>query len=260
MGKGAIAGLEGAAHGVFGAVENIAEGAAHAAMRSRRPTHDESEWREILGRTVEGYVHHLDVRASVVPTLPPTWTDLVMWATLIGSEELAETLWAKSHEPLRAALMAAQLCRSLSSMGHLRAEEDSLETRARRFEDLALGLLDAIPDSKEALPLLTLVPTVRQQTVRMARMTAWVCGMRSRHALSARCVGEGSRPCAHPLWLRSPRLPTLPTPTVAPLAASDHSGSGGPALRAGGSRCAAAGAHGDGRQPRIVQARWVVVL
>ena len=48
--------------------------------------YDGLEWREILGRTVQGYVHHLDVRASVVPTLPPTWTDLVMWATLIGSE------------------------------------------------------------------------------------------------------------------------------------------------------------------------------
>ena len=57
---------------------------AHARMHACR--YDGLEWREILGRTVQGYVHHLDVRASVVPTLPPTWTDLVMWATLIGSE------------------------------------------------------------------------------------------------------------------------------------------------------------------------------
>ena len=38
VGKGAIAGLEGAAHGGLGAVQNIAQGAAHAAMRARRST------------------------------------------------------------------------------------------------------------------------------------------------------------------------------------------------------------------------------
>jgi len=34
------------------------------------------------------------------------------------------------------------------------------DLRCHHSQDLALGLLDAIPDSKEALPLLTLVPTV----------------------------------------------------------------------------------------------------
>ena len=67
----------------------------HARMHACR--YDGLEWREILGRTVQGYVHHLDVRASVVPTLPPTWTDLVMWATLIGSEVRRHTSLSPPH-------------------------------------------------------------------------------------------------------------------------------------------------------------------
>ena len=59
---------------------------------------------------------------------PPSSTTIPHAHTLAHGRRrqvLAETLWAKSHEPLRAALMAAQLCRSLSRMGHLRTAAQS---------------------------------------------------------------------------------------------------------------------------------------
>ena len=47
-------------------------------------------------------------------TVATTWTDLMLWATLIGKTELARSMWTKTKQPMRSALMAAQLCTSLS--------------------------------------------------------------------------------------------------------------------------------------------------
>ncbi len=145
-------------------------------------------WREILSSLVGGYKRHLDIRAGVIPYLPPNWTDLTMWATLVGSERLIEALWAQTHEPLRAAIMGAQVCRSLGRMNHLRAEQDDLEERAKAYEERALGLLDAIPDSSDALPLLTMVPTLRADP-RFERV---------------RCVSQENLDLQQLLWTDSP--------------------------------------------------------
>ena len=85
----------------------------------------------------------------------------MVWAVLAGSERLSRVLWAKSHEPLRAAIICSQLCRRLSALPHLRADEEHLDHFADMYEDWAIGLLDAVPDSKDAVPLLTLVPTAQ---------------------------------------------------------------------------------------------------
>ena len=67
-------------------------------------------------------------------------------------------LWAKAEYPLRAALMASQLCQRLSTNPKLRADNDELTESYMAYEDLAIELLDAVRESDDAAPLLTLMP------------------------------------------------------------------------------------------------------
>jgi hypothetical protein len=122
---------------------------------------------QVLATVVDGYRDHLDARMEMGTTwkgttwrggLRPNWTDLMMWAVLSGQHDLAEALWEKTQDPIRAALMASQLCRRLSQNGALRADSADLLNDAERYEDCALDVLDAIRDSSEAAPLLTLIP------------------------------------------------------------------------------------------------------
>jgi len=53
-------------------------------------------------------------------------------------------LWAKAEYPLRAALMASQLCQRLSTNPKLRADSDELTASYMAYEDLAIELLDAV--------------------------------------------------------------------------------------------------------------------
>ena len=96
-----------------------------------------------------------------------------MWAVLAGEESLVRTLWARTADTLRAAMMASQLSRKLSALPHLRADQAALRRQSDSLEDLALSLLDAISDSARAMPLIAMVP----------------------------CVGKGD--AAQPLWSRS---------------------------------------------------------
>jgi hypothetical protein len=41
--------------------------------------------------------------------LVPSWTDLMMWAVLVGQEDLAWLLWKKTTMPMRSALMASRV-------------------------------------------------------------------------------------------------------------------------------------------------------
>eukprot|EP00966_Prymnesium_polylepis_P092531 2141949-Prymnesium_polylepis.1 len=54
----------------------------------------------ILCDWVEGYNYNVTVRRAH-SALEPGWTDLVLWAVLVGEDELARTLWAKSTDALR---------------------------------------------------------------------------------------------------------------------------------------------------------------
>ena len=61
---------------------------------------------------------------------------------LVGRPELAEVLWAKTREPLRAALLASMVCKRLSRQDELRAYQEDLQKQSHSFERLALELLD----------------------------------------------------------------------------------------------------------------------
>ena len=61
--------------------------------------------------------------------ITPMWTDLTMWAVLAGQHELAIELWSKAESPLRAALMASQLCQRLAKEPLLRADSKELGVR-----------------------------------------------------------------------------------------------------------------------------------
>ena len=63
---------------------------------------------------------------------------------LAGQHKLAEVLWSKTKTPLRAALMASQLCQRLSTNPKLRADSDELTASYMAYEDLAIELLDAV--------------------------------------------------------------------------------------------------------------------
>ena len=117
-------------------------------------------WTLLLGELVPGYKAHLAVRKSVDPSIQPTWTELMLWAVLVGEEPLARLLWAKTHEPIRAALMASKLCQTLAALPHLSSDQDYLQEQADEFEKLSIGLLDTIAESHDAVPLLTVCPTV----------------------------------------------------------------------------------------------------
>jgi len=140
---------------------------------------------QILSEPVDGYKMHFPTRMrqevlSNVDALAPSWTDLMMWAVLIGEPKMAELLWSKTVQPLRSAVLASCMCRRLSKLPHLLPDAESLLEQSERFEQaarplvllhdealltyarvvaqLSINLLDAIPDGKVAMPLLLYIP------------------------------------------------------------------------------------------------------
>ena len=113
--------------------------------------------RPVLSAMVNGYSYHLKTRQALhdesgysTQPMPCTWTDLMMWAVLAGQHQLAMALWEKSVIPLRAALMASQLCGTLMNNHGLRADKSELQSWARQYENLALDLLDSVRHSEDA--------------------------------------------------------------------------------------------------------------
>ena len=76
------------------------------------------------------------------------------WAVLVGQPELAQLLWSKTRDPLRAAILASCVCKRLAALDELRADKDDLMQQSCDFERLATDLLDAIGESDDAAPLL----------------------------------------------------------------------------------------------------------
>ena len=70
--------------------------------------------------------------------IPPNFTDLTMWSVLAGQHELAAVLWESTTDPIRAALMASQLCQRLASNHLLRADSEELTAQQLAYEDLAI--------------------------------------------------------------------------------------------------------------------------
>ena len=122
-------------------------------------------WTRILAEAVDGYKFHLQARASMLPAggnIKPTWTDLFLWSAISGRNsaplpmELCMLLWRECRHPLRATLMASQFCRRSAATQSV--HKDGCLARSAAFEDHALALLDAIPDSEVAQQVLLLVP------------------------------------------------------------------------------------------------------
>eukprot|EP00966_Prymnesium_polylepis_P194760 4514846-Prymnesium_polylepis.1 len=95
------------------------------------------------------------IRASETGLLKPEYFDIMMWAALVGEIEIARCLWAKTSDPLRAALVASLVSRQVAvnvfdDVGH---EAEKLNEHAKIYEDWAVGLLESC-DEKEARALL----------------------------------------------------------------------------------------------------------
>ena len=86
-------------------------------------------------------------------SLPCSWTDMMLWATLTGKQELAKVFWRRTTDPLRDALQASRLCRRMA-FNKKNADEEPLKDAAAVYESWASGMLDACRGSKDAERLL----------------------------------------------------------------------------------------------------------
>ena len=107
---------------------------------------------------VSAFAVNVEVGGVYELRMAPRFCDLMMWAVLAGAHELAKLLWTRSEEPIRAAVMASQSCLMLSRDESLRADRDELVHESDAYESLAIEVLDAIRESDDAAPLLSLVP------------------------------------------------------------------------------------------------------
>ena len=82
--------------------------------------------------------------------LAPLWSDLIMWSVLMGNFELTRILWRKSVVPLRTAVMARRLCLKLRDTCAVSYSAE-LASAADHFELWAMGCLDSISDSEDAV-------------------------------------------------------------------------------------------------------------
>ena len=108
------------------------------------------------------YKWHVEVRREK-GLLQPTWDDLLLWAVITNEPRLSSNtspLWKQCRDPLRVALLAAQLCQRLSVLPTLRSEQRSLRKQADELESWAITMLDSIDESEQALPLLAMLPCI----------------------------------------------------------------------------------------------------
>ena len=131
------------------------------ADRQRDERHpQDTRWVELLESLVDGYKAHISVRCgSHRELLPPTWTDLFLWAVLTGrSDGMVHTLWQRTRFPLRSAVMASQLCITLAKRSTDEHLEEELKDSANRYEQWAVYLLET-SSRAQAMGMLALVPT-----------------------------------------------------------------------------------------------------
>jgi len=122
----------------------------------------DTTWINILETLVDGYDVYVDVRCGhdeeARGTLQPTWSDLMMWATLAGEHQMTRVLWQQTRFPMRSALAAAGLCASISETVNSEAKQQALERQAARYEQWVLDLLNSVDSKFEAMGMLAMVP------------------------------------------------------------------------------------------------------
>ena len=131
--------------------------------RQRDANHpQDTGWVDVLESLSRDYKAHIEVRCcGMRELLPPSWMDLFLWSVLAGrSEEMVHTLWQRTRYPLRAAVLAAQVCSKLAHDMHDVQLEEELRLNSKRYEQWAIDLLDA-SDRPLGMGSLSLVPIAR---------------------------------------------------------------------------------------------------
>ena len=79
--------------------------------------------------------------------------DLMCWALVVGSLDVAHIMWKRTKSPLRAGLVAQSICHQIKLEKKIREKE--LEQAAERFSEDTVGVLNHITDAEAARKLLT---------------------------------------------------------------------------------------------------------
>ena len=104
-----------------------------------------------LGREIGGYVNvHLECRylhrggEGNHRKLRPEWSDIFLWAVLVGKPEIAGLLWTKTQDPLRMAVYASLFCRNIAADKPEGTEKTELLSDAEMYEGWAMDLLEEV--------------------------------------------------------------------------------------------------------------------
>ena len=104
-----------------------------------------------LGREIGGYVNvHLECRylhrggEGNHRKLRPEWSDIFLWAVLVGQPEIAGLLWTKTEDPLRMAVYASLFCKKIAADMPECTEKTELLSDAEMYETWAMDLLDEV--------------------------------------------------------------------------------------------------------------------
>ena len=79
--------------------------------------------------------------------------DLMCWALVVGSLDVAHIMWKRTKSPLRAGLVAQSICHQIKLEKKIREQE--LEQAAERFSEDTVGVLNHIANAEAARKLLT---------------------------------------------------------------------------------------------------------
>ena len=96
-------------------------------------------------------VHGFEDYARTRPVVQPL--DLMCWAILVGSLDLAHLMWQRTRSPLRAGLIALSMCEKIKTSKNICVDE--LENAMEKFSKETVGVLEHLTDKEEVRKLLT---------------------------------------------------------------------------------------------------------
>ncbi|KAL1519094.1 hypothetical protein AB1Y20_003361 [Prymnesium parvum] len=127
-----------------------------------------TQWLDMCGYDINFRTREMLLRSKLKPGLrpllpnkvnqrmEPSWTELMVWAVVVGEPTLARLMWSRCSEPIRAAVMASRLCQKIYK--ELPRGSDDLEREQKEYEKWAVSILDVIDEPWKAVHLLTQVP------------------------------------------------------------------------------------------------------
>ena len=134
--------------------------------------------------------------------------DLMCWAILVGSLEVAHLMWQRTRSPLRAGLIAEAMCEKIKLTRHMCKRE--LDEAIAKFSSQTVGVLDHLTDREEVRKLLTgkhgELKTLgckgaHTQSTSSSSQSIWATALSSRTDIartSSMSSGEGALRCAAP--------------------------------------------------------------